>query len=96
MFDYVQFLNIIAGQYEQMTSPATEVIIEDDTGKYDADIKALSAYYSMSAGDEITITLQELLEICPRKRRRSDAYKGLIAELDARGISLTIKRDKKQ
>ena len=96
MIDFSQFITFIAGLYEQATTPVSEVIIEDDAGKYDADIKALSAYYPMKQGDEIVITLQELLEICPRKRRRSDSYKGLIAELGARGITLIITSKRKK
>lgn len=91
-----QLLTFITGMYEQATTPVSEVIIEDDAGRYDADIKALSAYYPMKQGDEIVITLQELLEICPRKRRRSDSYKGLIAELGAREIVLTIRKNRKK
>ena len=95
MIDFSQFVTFIAGLYEQATTPETEVIVKDETGKYATDIKALSSYYPMKQGDEIIITLQELLEICPRKRRRSDAYKGLIAELCEHGISLTIKTNRK-
>ena len=40
------------------------------------------------------ITLQELLKICPRERKRSDAYRGLIEELKRQKITLTIKSRK--
>ena len=43
----------------------------------------------------IEITLKELLEICPRERRRTDAYTGLISFLKGKmGIILTIKSQK--
>lgn len=96
MIEFSQFITFNAGLYEQATTPAPEVIIADDSGKYAADIEALSSYYPMKQDDEIVITLQELLKICPRKRRRSDSYKGLIAELGARGIVLTITSKRKK
>jgi len=68
-----------------------EVIIN---GKFDTDIEALDVFYSLEPGSEIVIQLQDLLAICPRTRRRNDAYRGLIAELGRRGVILTIKNKK--
>lgn len=62
-------------------------------GKYDEDIMALNVFYSMEPGI-ITIELQDLLIICPRTRPRVDAYRGLVAELGRRGVSLIIKSRK--
>ena len=43
----------------------------------------------------IEITLKELLEICPRERKRTDAYTGLISFLKGKmGITLNIKSQK--
>ena len=43
----------------------------------------------------IEITLKELLEICPRERKRTDAYTGLVSYLSKElGIKLTIKSQK--
>ena len=64
------------------------------TNKYEDDIKALSVFYSLEPGAEITIELRDLLCICPRDRQRVDAYRGLVTELSRRGIVLTIKSRK--
>lgn len=46
-------------------------------------------------GSCIDITLQELLQIIPRKRRRIDAYRGLQRALsERRGVTLRIKSNK--
>lgn len=44
--------------------------------KYEKDIEALRKKYgeNFKTGLCIEITLKELLEICPRERRRTDAY----------------------
>ena len=62
--------------------------------KYENDITALSVFYSLDPGAEITIELRDLLCICPRDRQRVDAYRGLVTELSRRGIVLTIKSRK--
>ena len=64
------------------------------TNKYEDDISALSVFYSLEPGAEITIELRDLLCICPRERQRVDAYRGLVTELSRRGIVLTIKSRK--
>lgn len=48
----------------------------------------------LESGSSINITLQNLLQICPRNRRRIDAYRGLVRELASRDISLTITSNK--
>lgn len=65
--------------------------------KYEKDIEALRKKYgeNFKTGLCIEITLKELLEICPRERRRTDAYTGLISFLKAKqGITLIIKSQK--
>lgn len=65
--------------------------------KYRKDIEALRTKYgdSFSTGFCIGVTLKELLEICPRERRRSDAYTGLVSCLSKElGITLIIKSQK--
>ena len=42
----------------------------------------------------IEITLQDLLQIIPRKRRRIDAYRGLVGRLKKMGVTLTINSQK--
>ena len=63
--------------------------------KFKDDIEALTAAYGeLYEGLTIDINLQDLLEICPRERRRIDAYTGLTSYLEKRGITLTIKSRK--
>ena len=62
--------------------------------KYDAEIEALGVFFCLEPGGEILVQLQDLLAILPRKRRRSDAYRGLVEELGKRGVKLTIKNRK--
>ena len=59
--------------------------------KYAGDIKKLEAEYGPFVdGMSITVQLKDLLMICPRKRRRISAYRGLVHELANRGITLKI------
>ena len=65
---------------------------------YASDIKrledALFDGHPLVRGSCINITLQELLKICPRKRRRRDAYRGLQKALNKMGVTLNIKSQK--
>ena len=82
---------------ETTEAPATEVIIKQKpqpTRNYDADIEALSVFYSLDPGSEVVIQLQEILILCPRERQRADAFQGLIRELSKRGVTLIIKSRK--
>ncbi len=63
------------------------------------DIKRLEEAFSngqpLESGQEINVTLQELLRIVPRNRPRKDAYKHLQRVLkDDMGVILTIKSRK--
>ena len=63
------------------------------------DIKRLEEAFSngqpLESGQEINVTLQELLRIVPRNRARKDAYKHLQRVLkDEMGVILTIKSQK--
>lgn len=65
--------------------------------KYEKDVEALRKKYgeNFKTGLCIEITLKELLEICPRERKRTDAYTGLVSYLSKKlGIKLTIKSQK--
>lgn len=68
--------------------------------QYRDDVENLKSYVgedNWKAGLEITITLQELLTICPRQRKRSDSYRKLIAYLDEElKIKITIKKKEKR
>ena len=63
---------------------------------YADEIKKLEDEYGpFVKGMCITVELQKLLEICVRKRRRKDAYRGLQKELSNMGVTLNIKSRKK-
>lgn len=66
--------------------------------KYRDDIEALTGYIGaerFKSGLTIEVTLAELLDVVPRKRRRTDAYDALVKYLkDERDITLTIKKSK--
>lgn len=62
---------------------------------YTDEIKRLEAEYGPFAnGMSITVELKKLLEICPRRRRRKDAYRNLQKTLDEMGVTLNIKSQK--
>ena len=62
---------------------------------YADEIKKLEAEYGPFAnGMCITVELKKLLEICPRRRRRKDAYRNLQKTLDEMGVTLKIKSQK--
>ena len=63
--------------------------------QYAGEIKRLEAEYGpFASGMCITVELQKLLEICPRRRRRKDAYRNLQKTLDEMGVTLNIKSQK--
>lgn len=47
-------------------------------------------------GKVIEITLQDLLQLIPRSRRRTDAYRGLVKKCKDRGAILIITTNKRQ
>lgn len=50
--------------------------------RYDNDVRALvDAFGPLQKGSTIETNLQQILDICPRNRRRCDAYQGLISYL---------------
>jgi hypothetical protein len=63
---------------------------------YADDIHRLEAAlgYPLEKGDCINFKLQDLLQIIPRKRRRIDAYRGLVGRLNKMGVKLTINSQK--
>ena len=81
----------------QVENDACPDVIEKTDTKYKRDIEALQDKYgdSFLNGFCIEITLRELLEICPRERKRTDAYHGLVSSLSKElGITLIIKSKK--
>lgn len=87
-------------QVRETTPDVTEkssTIAKPIPEKYEKDIEALRKKYgeNFKTGLCIEVTLKELLEICPRERRRTDAYTGLISFLKGKmGITLNIKSQK--
>lgn len=55
---------------------------------------ALNEGRPLDNGRCIEITLQDILQIIPRKRRRIDAYRGLVSRLNKMGVILTINSQK--
>ena len=84
---------ILPAAHEKRVNSATSV---DSIAE---DIKRLEEAFSngqpLESGQEINVTLQELLRIVPRNRPRKDAYKHLQRVLkDEMGVILTIKSRK--
>ena len=63
-----------------------------DENPYAGDIHRLEEAFGhpLEKGACIDFKLQDLLQIIPRKRRRIDAYRGLVSKLDKMGVTLTI------
>ncbi len=55
---------------------------------------ALNEGRPLDNGRCIEITLQDILQIIPRARRRVDAYRGLVSRLNKMGVTLTITSNK--
>ena len=55
---------------------------------------ALNDGHPLDNGRCIDITLQDLLQIIPKKRRRIDAYRGLVGRLNKMGVTLRINSQK--
>lgn len=86
---------ILEAQEKSECAPVVEVKQDSIT----ADIKRLEEAFSngqpLESGQEINVTLQELLRIVPRNRPRKDAYRYLQRVLkDEMGVILTIKSRK--
>lgn len=63
--------------------------------KYASDIEALEGQYGeLKDGLVLEIPLKKVLQICPRKRQRIDAYQGLVSYLDRIGVKLIINSNK--
>ncbi|MBD8038947.1 hypothetical protein H9625_00525 [Phocaeicola sp. Sa1CVN1] len=88
------------GTLEESSKRQSGVCTDETTktnSKYESDVEALKKAYSTSfaTGLSIETTLKEMLELCPRERKRTDAYQGLISYLKKNyGITLIIKSRK--
>lgn len=80
---------------EKDAAPADMDDGQQPVDPYADEIKRLEAEYGPFAnGVSITVELKKLLEICPRRRRRKDAYRNLQKTLDEMGVTLNIKSQK--
>ena len=73
---------------------AAEDVIANNNQPFLSDIRALVDHYGpLYQGMIIETDLQTMLEICPRQRRRSDAYNSLVNYLGREhGVTLMIKK----
>jgi hypothetical protein len=98
MTDYRRFCLEAEGKSELNAAPADMDDGQQPENPYTGEIKrledALFDGHPLQSGLCIDITLQDLLEICPRKRRRKDAYRSLQRELSDMGVTLNIKSRK--
>lgn len=66
--------------------------------KYDAEVKAIlehAGLITLTYGMRLTVTLQEMLSIVPRTRRRVDSYASLVRYLrEQHGVELIITSNK--
>ena len=84
---------VAAAPVQKNSVPAKNSVITDD--RFSADIDCLKEKYTLSVGSSIETNLKDLLEICPRTRRRIDAYNGLVKYLrENYDVCLTIKSQK--
>lgn len=99
----VELLNRFFGGCREETPPRPNVAVgvkERDSKrdeKYCFDIEALKQRYGaeFKSGVCIEIPLKEIINLCPRKRRRADAYIGLIGYLQKEyGVTLKITSNK--
>ena len=105
--EYINLLQI-ASEERVLSTPrsreeddkvAPHVIAKDATKienkEVDKELGVLSDVYGeLYEGKIINITLQDLLSLLPRTRKRSDAYRGLISKLKRKGVTLSITSQK--
>lgn len=87
----------IKAQDEKSISSATSVNGNDNDPYADDIDKLQNALFNgrpLENGTCIGITLQDILQIIPKKRRRVDAYRGLVSRLNRMGVTLTINSQK--
>ena len=99
----VELLNRFLGGCREETLPRPNVAVgvkEKDSKrdeKYCSDIEALKQRYGaeFKSGVCIEIPLKEIINLCPRERRRADAYTGLVGYLKSEyGVILKITSNK--
>lgn len=95
MTDFRRLCLEAEGKSEPNAAPDDRDDGQQPENPYACEIKKLEAEYGPFAnGMSITVELKKLLEICPRRRRRKDAYRNLQKTLDEMGVTLNIKSQK--
>jgi len=104
IFNYMEYLNLLRIAMEEMV-PSTPYSREEKTDPHvtakgtvviddysdDLELALLSeAYGALEDGKAISVSLQDLLVLLPRKRKRRDAYNTLTAKLKRMGVTLNI------
>lgn len=65
------------------------------SNKYASDVEALEGRFGeLKDGLVLEISLKQVLQICPRNRKRTEAYQGLISCLKKIGVTLIINSNK--
>ena len=96
MTDFRRLCLEAEGKSEMNAAPVDMDDGQQPENPYAGEIKRLEAEYGPFVnGMSITVELKKLLELCPRKRRRKDAYRSLQKTLDKMGVTLNIKSRKK-
>ena len=96
MTDYRRLCLEAEGKSEMNAAPVDMDDGQQPENPYAGEIKRLEDEYGPFAnGMSITVELNKLLMMCPRKRRRKDAYRGLQNALNNIGVQLNIKSRKK-
>ena len=98
----VEYLNRLFGGCRETPPDSREAVgeVKNDSkrsNKYDSDVKALKERYRVEfeTGVCIRSPLKEILEICPKERKRVDAYTGLVSHLKREyGVELIINSNK--
>ena len=96
MTDFRRLCLEAEGKSESNAAPVDMDGRQQPENPYAGEIKRLEVEYGPFAnGMSITVELKKLLELCPRKRRRKDAYRSLQNALNNIGVQLNIKSRKK-
>lgn len=101
ILDYLNRLFSSDRKLEQKTSESIEVLAGEKReeepavsieSKYDdPEIAIMDKYYGpLAEGMVIEAALADMLQLLPRSRRKSDAYKGLVNRLKAFGVELRV------
>lgn len=94
-FSSSHHLGVLAEHEQRMKTKINDEPLQRTTTiapslKESDDIMALTKKYGeLYEGMIIETDLHTMLDICPRMRRKQDAYKGLISKLKKKGVTLS-------